>query len=167
MGDREASTVRAGWPTRLVHLFVVAMLVFSMVACGGDDEPSGSTGDNGAAAEQEEEADAGTVTIGDQEANDHGSEDVSGKTEVELEADDFYFEPTVLTGEAGQEVTLTVANEGDSPHNFSITDQDIDENLDPGDEVEVSVTFPDSGTLVFFCAFHQNNGMLGGLEVGS
>ena len=154
---------------RLAHALLVVMLVGAMVACGGDDEPA-DNGDNAPAAEQEQEGQEeaeGTLTIDGQEANSHGEEDVTGATEVELEADDFYFEPTLLTGEAGQEVTVTVTNEGESPHNFSITDQDIDENIDPGDSAEVTVTFPDSGTLVFFCSFHQNSGMLGGLEVGS
>jgi plastocyanin len=162
-----STDTRATFVKRAAHVFLVMALLVVMAACGGDDEPS-APADNAPAEEQADDGgDAGTITVGDQEANDHGTEDVSGATEVELEADDFYFEPTVLTGEAGQELTVTVANEGDTPHNFSITDQDIDENLDPGDEVEVSVTFPDSGTLVFFCSFHQSGGMLGGLEVGS
>ena len=152
---------------RLAHALLVVMLVGAMVACGGDDEPADNA-DNAPAAEQEQEGQEeaeGTLTIDGQEANSHGEEDVTGASEVELEADDFYFEPTLLAGEAGQEVTITIENEGESPHNFSITDQDIDEDIEPGDDVEVTVTFPDSGTLVYFCAFHQGNGMLGGLEV--
>jgi plastocyanin len=151
---------------RFARVLLVPALVLAMAACG-DDEPAPAENPPAAEQPEEEEEEGGTVTVGDQEATDHGTEDVGGASEVELEADDFYFEPTVLTGEAGQEVTLTITNEGDAPHNFSITDQDIDENLDPGDETEVTVTFPDSGTVVFFCSFHQGNGMLGGLEVSS
>lgn len=157
-------------PTFLRGLLVLT-LVMAMVACGGDDEPAPAENPPAAESEQEEdgqpeeEEGGGTITIDGQEANAHGEQDVSGASTLDLEADDFYFEPTVLTGEAGQELTLHIANEGDSPHHFSITDQDIDEDVDPGQDVEVTVTFPDSGTLVFFCSLHQSGGMLGALEV--
>jgi plastocyanin len=149
---------------RLALVLIVALLAVAMAACG-DDEPAAPS-DNPPAAESEEDDDAqgGTISLGDQEANDHGTEDASAASNLALEADDFYFEPTLVTGDPGQEITITITNEGDSPHNFSITAQDIDENLDPGDETEVAVTFPDSGTLVFFCSFHQSSGMLGGLQ---
>ena len=34
--------------------------------------------------------------------------------------------------------------------------------MEAGEKAEVSVTFPDSGTLVFFCKYHQDMGMRGG-----
>jgi plastocyanin len=152
----------------IVRGLLIALLVVAMVACGGDDEPAAEDAPATEAQQApEEEGGKGAITIDGQEANDHGEEDVTGVATVEMEADDFYFEPTILTGDAGQKVTLHVTNEGDSPHNFSITDQDIDENLDPGDDVDVKVTFPESGTVVFFCSFHQGGGMLGALEVAS
>lgn len=140
--------------------FLLVAVILVMAACGGDDEktPTGSSGG---------EKEGGTITIGDQSANDHGEADVSGESETDVEIDDFYFEPTVLTGSAGEEITLHLENEGDATHNFSISDQNIDEDVDSGDEADVKVTFPDSGTLVFFCKFHQGQGMLGGLEVSS
>ena len=48
---------------------------------------------------------------------------------------------------------------------------DLDELDDPNDDDadgipnDVTVTFPDSGTLVFFCKYHQNMGMRGALQV--
>ena len=141
--------------------FLVMAVVLVMGACGGDDEPS--AGGSGGGAEQE----GGTIQIEGKNANDHGEADVSGESEVDLEQDDFYFEPTVLTGEAGQTISVHIENEGDATHNFSITDQDIDEDVDAGDEADVDVTFPESGTVVFFCKFHEAQGMVGGLEVSS
>jgi hypothetical protein len=44
--------------------------------------------------------------VGGQKANDHGSQDVARESELDLELDDFYFEPTVLTGSAGETLTL-------------------------------------------------------------
>ena len=158
---REMSRGRA-----LVHAFLVLALVMAMVACDGDDKtrPSGGSTQSDPADDQEGK---GTITIQGQEANDHGEEDVSCASTVELEADDFYFEPTVLVGDPGQALTIHVTNEGDSPHNFSIELAEIDENIDPGEEVEVDVVIPEVGTLVYFCAFHQGGGMLGGLQSNS
>jgi plastocyanin len=95
------------------------------------------------------------------------SQDVAGESELDLELDDFYFEPTVLTGSAGETLTLDLENEGDTEHNFSLTDQGIDQDVEAGEKAEVSVTFPDSGTLVFFCKYHQDMGMRGALRVSS
>jgi plastocyanin len=109
----------------------------------------------------------GTVTIAGQDAASHGSEDVTGTEEIELELDDFYFEPTVLEGEAGQTLTVSMFNEGDAPHTFTIDELQIDQEIQPGDEgLTAEVTFPDSGALVFYCRFHVGGGMLGGLSAG-
>jgi plastocyanin len=108
-----------------------------------------------------------SATVGGQKANDHGSQDVAGDSELDLELDDFYFEPTVLTGSAGETLTLDLENEGDTEHNFSLTDQGIDQDVGAGEKAEVNVTFPDSGTLVFFCKYHQDMGMRGALRVSS
>ncbi|MFN2491178.1 MAG: cupredoxin domain-containing protein [Actinomycetota bacterium] len=143
-------------------LALAAALV--LAACGGDG--GGGTGSNGDAqtSEQAEEESSGTIKVAGEDANDHGTKDVAGAREAEVELDDFYFEPTVLTGAAGQKLTLTLANEGDATHNFSLEAQGIDEDIDPGAEAEVEVTFPDSGELLFMCKFHTGQGMNGGLE---
>jgi plastocyanin len=92
---------------------------------------------------------------------------VAGRGDVEVEVDDFYFGPTVLEGEAGQTLTVTLFNEGDAAHTFTVDELDVDEELQPGDEdVTAEVTFPDSGALVYYCRFHVSGGMLGGLSVG-
>jgi plastocyanin len=85
--------------------------------------------------------------------------------DLTLETRDFFFSPTALTGAAGEEATISISNTGDAPHTFTIEDADIDEELQPGDEVEVSVTFPESGTLDFICRFHVGQGMEGTLTV--
>jgi len=130
--------------------FSLALLVALMLvaaSCGGGDE------------------EGGTISVGGEQANDHGSQDVSGENELDLELDDFYFEPTVINGTAGEKLTLHLENEGSTEHNFSVTDQAIDQDVEEGEKADVTVTFPDSGTLVFFCKYHQNMGMRGALEV--
>ena len=141
---------------RTIAVPALAMALVA-VACGRGDDP---TIEGGGAVEGE-----ATLTIAGLEANDHGSAGAQDGVEVEL--DDFYFEPTVLEGEAGQTVTLSLFNEGDNPHTFTIDEQGVDEELQPGQEdVTVDVTFPDSGALLFYCRFHLNQDMAGGLSVG-
>ncbi|HET7869975.1 MAG TPA: cupredoxin domain-containing protein [Actinomycetota bacterium] len=136
--------------TSVLSLFaVVLVLALAATACGKE---------NGT------EEDGGTITIAGQKANDHGMKDVSGESSVELEQDNFYFEPTVLEGTPGQKLTIELSNEGSALHNFSIPDQSIDQDVQPDAKGEVTVTFPDSGTLVFFCKYHQSQGMVGALE---
>jgi plastocyanin len=130
--------------------FSLALLITLMLvaaSCGGGDEGGG------------------TLTVDGEKANDHGSKDVSGETELDMELDDFYFSPTVVTGSAGATITLHLENEGSTEHNFSLTDQGIDQDVEAGEKAEVSVTVPDSGTLVFFCKYHQDMGMRGAIEV--
>src|SRR5262245_33998323 len=126
-------------------LLIALMLVAA--SCGGGDE------------------EGGTITVDGEKANDHGSQDVSDESELDLELDDFYFDPTVLTGTAGETLTLHLENEGSTEHNFSVTDQGLDQDVEDGGNADVTVTFPDSGSLVFFCKYHQNMGMRGALEV--
>jgi plastocyanin len=146
----------------LVLLFTLAVgLVAS--GCGGD-EPGLAAGGGEQGGGQEAQ---GTVTIAGREATSHGPADVAGMQGLEVEVDDFYFAPTVLEGDAGQSLTVTLFNEGDAPHTFTVDELDIDQELQPGDEdVTVDVTFPDSGALVFYCRFHADGGMLGGLSAG-
>jgi plastocyanin len=117
-----------------------------VAGCGGDDGES---------------SEGGTTTIGDVAANDHGTKDVSAESKVELELDDDYFEPTVLEGKPGERVTLELKNEGGSEHNLTIDELKIDQDVEPGEEAEVEVTFPESGTLTFFCKYHSDRGMAG------
>jgi plastocyanin len=130
------------------------VLVLAVAGCGG----YGSSDDNG--------DEGGSTTIGGMTASLHGTKDVSGETgKVEIEMYDDYFEPTVLNGKPGQTITLELKNEGEKAHTLTISDKGIDQEVQPGDEAEADVTFPQSGELVFVCRFHENNGMIGALEV--
>ncbi len=133
----------------LSSLAVVLVLALVATACGKSGNEGGG----------------GTTTIAGQKANDHGTKDVSGESSLELEQDNFFFSPTILKGSVGEKLTLELSNEGSALHNFSITDQNVDQDVQSGQKAEVTVTFPQSGTLVFFCKYHQTLGMVGALEV--
>jgi plastocyanin len=143
---------------RRVPLLVAALLLLlTVAACGGygDDNKS-------------EEGEGSTLTIGGVPIEVHGTKDVSGETgKVEVEMYDDFFEPTVLKGTPGQQVELELKNEGENAHTFTISEQSVDAEVQPADETEVNVTFPESGELVFVCRFHENSGMVGALEPAS
>jgi plastocyanin len=132
-------------------------VVLLTAACGGYG--------GGGSSKTTTESEGGTTTVAGQAANDHGTKDVSGATgKVEVEMYDYYLEPTVLKGKPGQKITLELKNEGKVEHNFSVSGQSVDKSIQPGDEAEVDVTIPQTGTTAFFCKFHQSQGMAGGLE---
>ena len=133
----------------------VAFLVLLAAGCGGSSSGSSSSESGGG---------GGKKTIAGVPANDHGSKNVSGEAEVEL--DDFYFEPTVLRGKPGSQVTLELRNEGSTEHNLTIDSQSIDKDVEAGEDAKVTVTFPKSGQLSFYCKYHKNMGMAGALAAG-
>ena len=156
--------------TRLLSIF--AVLVLLTAACGGNEGNEGNEEATGSASNTE--AADGTPTpvveetmalTGGENANFHEEADVSGDDSVEVELDDNYFEPTILKGTAGQDITLELFNEGGNIHNFSLTGQEVDEDLEEGGRQEVAVKFPDSGAVTFFCKYHQELGMRGELRV--
>jgi YVTN family beta-propeller protein len=112
-------------------------------------------------------AGAKTVMIGNVTYADHGSRDVSGRRDVHLEADDYYFKPTFLKGKPGQTVTLEVENESGTLHNLTMPELGIDRDLAPRSTMKLAVTFPASGVIAFHCKLHQPLGMAGQLQVAS
>jgi YVTN family beta-propeller protein len=109
---------------------------------------------------------AQSIELGGLTFADHGTKEVKGQAELELEADDYYFAPTFLHGEPGQRLTLEIENESGTLHNLSIPALQLDTDVPPKGKVQVEVTFPPSGGLHFFCKFHTAMGMNGELLAG-
>jgi plastocyanin len=137
--------------------FLAVAVMLLAAGCGGYGSKSKSTSSESAGG-------GGKKTIAGVPANDHGSKNVSGEAEVEL--DDFYFEPTVLSGKPGSKVTLELKNESSTEHNFSIDSQSIDKDVEGSEDAKVTVTFPKSGQLSFYCKYHKDMGMAGALSAG-
>ena len=108
---------------------------------------------------------AAATLIGCGSDSDSESEPTSsGGTNVD--AYDFRFEPTTLTVRAGAKVDLSLHNEGDAEHNFSIEEAKVDTDIEAGDDADVSFTAPaDPGDYTFFCSYHRGSGMTGTLHV--
>jgi plastocyanin len=84
---------------------------------------------------------------------------------VDIEADNFSFSKTFLKGSAG-EVKVEVENESSVPHTFTIDDQEIDEELAPGEKATVTVSL-EGDPVTFYCQFHVGQGMQGAFYTGS
>jgi plastocyanin len=101
----------------------------------------------------------------DGQVNNKGKGTIKGG-EVAIEADNFYFAKTFLKGSAG-DVTVEIANEGSAPHTFTIDDQDIDEEIAPGDTTTVTVTLTAGKPVNFYCTLHVSQGMQGAFYTGA
>jgi uncharacterized cupredoxin-like copper-binding protein len=86
---------------------------------------------------------------------------------VEVESYDIYFEPDELSIPADADVTVRLANEGVTPHNFSIDELDISIDIAPGATEEVVINAP-AGEYEYYCNVpgHKQAGMVGTLTVG-
>jgi plastocyanin len=96
--------------------------------------------------------------------NVKGKKDISGKTSasIELEQDDYYFEPTFVKVSPGEKVTVELKNEGDTTHTFTSDSLNVDQQVSAGKSKKVTVTIPSSGNAFqFHCDFHESMGMQG------
>lgn len=96
-----------------------------------------------------------------------GTTEVKAPTpaQVPVQVMDNFFKPNVLRAPPGTRVALQLSNRGGSLHNFSLPEQALDQELPSGASVQVSVVFPASGQVLFFCKYHrEESGMAGVLE---
>jgi plastocyanin len=105
--------------------------------------------------------DSTIVMSNGEKATYRGRADVADMSKVVIEMDEHFFKPTVLLGAPGQRLEVTLSNQGNQLHNFSVEGQRIDENLEPAFPVTVIVTFPQSGAVGFRCKFHLRENMRG------
>ena len=126
---------KARWVRLVAGLFVLSLVV---AACGGDDDGGGTTDTTGGAT-AETGTDGGGTTI-----------TIAG----------FAFDPSTITVSGPTEVTVT--NEDSAPHTFTLDDGSVDEAVDAGETVTVTVDV--SASTGFHCNIHPQ--MTGQIEVG-
>jgi plastocyanin len=140
-----------GFNTRVKPVCALALAALLASACGtSSNAPKTGT----------------TIVLDGHRVLNHGTVDVGGETIEDVDVHDYYFDPTVFTGSGGQSITLTLHNGTSTLHNFSLPLQRIDQDVPPGGSVQVSVTLPADGELVFFCKYHRRLGMLGEVRAG-
>jgi plastocyanin len=138
-----------------------ALLAIGLVACGSDSSSSSSSTTTKAASGG---GSSGTKLSG--KVNDKGTKSVVGKDELELEADDFYFQPTYVKVSPGQKVKVEIENEGSATHTFTSSDLGVNDQLSPGTKKTITVTAPmTAGLAEFHCNFHSSMGMRGAFVV--
>lgn len=118
---------------RLTVLSITAVLVFG--GCSSASEPAEGS------ASQGRDSGGGSSTI---------------------IAVDNEFEPAELALAPGEEVTVTLTNEGETIHTFTSEELGFDTgNVDPGDSAEVTFTAPEEETP-FVCSIHaETDDMVG------
>jgi len=90
----------------------------------------------------------------------------SGGGALTVVTKDFMFEPATLNATAGKPVTVTIKNEGQAEHNFSIDSLKVNQDIEKGDTKTVTFTPTQSGPVQFFCEYHKtSHGMVGTLNV--
>ena len=98
-------------------------------------------------------------------ANGASSSGGGGAT-MNLVAKDFMFEPATITATAGKPITVTIKNEGQAEHNFSISSLSVDKDIEKGESQTVTFTPSKSGKVEFFCKYHKaTKNMVGSLNV--
>ena len=97
----------------------------------------------------------------DDEGGGEGSTPADGGSEMSITAEDFQFSPSSLTVPSGG-ATITVTNEGSVEHSFTLDDDSVSEDIEPGDSVTVSVDI--SADAGFHCEYHPDQ-MTGTLTV--
>jgi hypothetical protein len=74
-----------------------------------------------------------------------------------------YFAPTVLKGSGGESLHLRIVNATPALHNISIPGEGINVDVTAGTTVDVVVTFPAHGPIVYYCSYHADEGQAGEL----
>jgi nitrosocyanin len=90
----------------------------------------------------------------------------AGGATLNLTTKDFAFDPTTLSATAGKAVTVTIKNNGQVEHNFSISSLNVDKDIEKGETQTVTFTPSQSGKVEFFCKYHKaTKNMVGSLTV--
>jgi len=88
----------------------------------------------------------------------------SKTVEVEMTIEDFSFAPAVISANLGDEISVELANDGEQEHTFTITELDVDETLESGQDADVTFVAGESGDFTYFCRNHPDE-MQGSLRI--
>lgn len=92
----------------------------------------------------------------------------SQATQVTVVGTEFAFTPSTVTLKAGQPVQLTFKNAGQYPHNFTVSELNIQtKTIQPGQEDTITFTPSKTGSFTYVCTVpgHEDRGMKGTLVV--
>lgn len=102
-----------------------------------------------------------------------GGDDESLPSDVVLVMTDNVFDTTSFTVKAGEEISITVKNEGTTSHNMHVLSETFEgqafssaQVVNPGNEDTFTAIFTKAGTVAFQCDFHLP-GMGGAITIES
>ena len=102
-------------------------------------------------------------------------EKISGPREIVVDMLNFYFEPSEIKVEPGEEVTFNVNNPSTAFHTFTIyhsrtdrTDPIVNISLSGGGKEQITVTMPEEEKVLYLvCLPHEGIDMVGSIIVGN
>ena len=80
---------------------------------------------------------------------------------IDVELNDDYFNPKVITIPNGITTTLILKNKGKKEHTFTVEKLGIDAEVQPGKEKNITVKPKQPGTYELICRYHFQEGMVG------
>lgn len=80
---------------------------------------------------------------------------------IEVELNDDYFNPKVITIPNGTATTVILKNKGTKEHTFTMEKLGIDVEVQPGTEKNITVKPKQPGTYELICRYHFKEGMVG------
>ncbi|CAM4006947.1 MULTISPECIES: cupredoxin domain-containing protein [Bacillus] len=80
---------------------------------------------------------------------------------IEVELNDDYFNPNVITVPVGKTTTLLLKNKGNRDHTFTVKKLGIDAEVPSGKEKTITIKPETPGTYELICRFHYLKGMDG------
>lgn len=80
---------------------------------------------------------------------------------IEVQLNDDYFNPKVITIPNGRTSTLILKNAGQKVHTFTVEKLSVDVEVQPGQVKTITVEPKNPGTYQLICKYHFNEGMVG------
>lgn len=90
---------------------------------------------------------------------------IESEKAIEVELNDNYFNPKVITIPSGRTTMLILKNKGMKKHTFTVEKLGIDTEVQPGTETTITVKPINSGTYDLICRYHFQEGMVGKVTV--
>lgn len=80
---------------------------------------------------------------------------------IEVELNDDYFNPNVITIQIDETTTLLLKNKGKNEHTFTVKKLGIDVVVESGKEKNITIKPKNTGTYELICRYHLLKGMEG------
>jgi plastocyanin len=143
-------------------LLVLLAMCLVMAACGQQEDKKAKADQTEKAAEEQNFI-APPVTLPGKVEN-RGTLDRSfqgGRVDVDMDVQNFFFDPSFVRTAPGATVTVRLSNKGDTDHTFNVDTPAIFERLKPGDSRTIEIKLPESGVVNFYCKLHRTQGEQG------